>query len=209
MLGTTVVEDEPMDRPPPPASRASGIIGPVVFISSWVIAGAIRDGYDPVHDAISRLAEIGAPNRWIVTTGITVFGLAVIVFGRMLPTPARALAAIAGLSSLAVAVFPCTEGCPGAGSFTDVAHSVAAGTHYVALVGMAFFASRSTALRGVVLTGGSFLLLHGIGIGPNGAFQRLGLTTLDGWMILTSIRPEAVLGKRLEADDDVAMGVIG
>jgi hypothetical membrane protein len=152
------------------------------------VAGSIRDGYDPMTDAISRLAEIGAPNRWIVTTGMVTFGVAVIVFGRSLPRRAAWLAVVAGVASLAVAAFPCTEGCPGGGSFTDVAHVLAAGVHYVALVGMALLASRSPVVRVVVLGAGTALLLHGSGIGPNGALQRLGLTTLDAWMIARAIR---------------------
>jgi hypothetical membrane protein len=166
--------------------RVAGVLGPSAFIASWVVAGALRDGYDPVHDAISRLAELGAANRWIVTTGMVTFGFSVIVFGRMLPKPAALLALVAGLASLAVAAFPCTEGCPGSGSFTDIAHVIAAATHYVALVGMALLASRTPGARIVVLGAGVALLLHGTGIGSNGALQRLGLTTLDAWMIATA-----------------------
>ena len=176
-------------------ARTAGIAGPLVFITSWVVAGSIRDGYDPVHDAISRLAELGAPDRWIVTSGIVVFGVAVMVFGRMLPPLAGWLAIAAGLGSLAVATFPCTEGCPGSGTVTDVAHVIAAGAHYIALVGMALFASRSRVVQAVVLLAGLVLLLHGTGIGPNGAFQRLGLTTLDVWMIVTGLRPETTIGR--------------
>jgi hypothetical membrane protein len=170
-------------------AQIAGVVGPVVFITSWVVAGALRDGYDPMHDAISRLAELGAPNRWIVTAGMVTFGAAVPIFARLLSPGARLFAVVAGLSSLAVAAFPCSEGCPGDGEFTDTAHGLAAGAHYVSLIAMGLVASRSVAARAVVLAAGGALLLHASGIGPNGGLQRLGLTTLDLWMITLAVRP--------------------
>ena len=54
-----------------------GAIGPAAFISAWVIGGATKDGYSPVHDAISRLAAIGSSARPLMTAGFVAFGLAV------------------------------------------------------------------------------------------------------------------------------------
>jgi hypothetical membrane protein len=168
------------------------VVGPFVFIVSWVVAGALRDGYDPVHEAISRLAELGAPNRWIVTTGMATFGIACIFVGRAWKVHAGlvgvALVA-AGIASLFVAAFPCTEGCPGSGSFTDVAHTLSAGTHYIAFAGGTLVAARlarSARFRSWSLAAGvagaGALIVHATGAGPNGLFQRIGLTTLDLWL---------------------------
>lgn len=178
----------------------AGIVGPVVFVSSWVVAGLRRDGYDPTEDAISRLAELGAPERWIVTTGIAAFGAACVLMALVLRdrwSAARTSSALlaAGLMSFAVALFPCSEGCPGEGSFTDIAHSIAAGGHYIALV-LAAVAIRwepsapsswGSASLGCAVLGGTALLLHGTGVGPNGLLQRVGLSVLDLWMMGTAV----------------------
>lgn len=170
------------------------------FVSSWTIAGALREGYDPVEDAISRLAEIDAPNRWIVSSGMVAFGVCALAFSSVWrddhPSGAAALAA-AGLSSLGVAAFPCTEGCPGPGEFTDTAHGVVEGVHYfsfalaVALsaweagrLGRIRYAGWSRLAAGA---GGVLLLLHAAGLGSNGLFQRLGLTTLDAWLVSSAL----------------------
>src|SRR5688500_6922534 len=101
----------------------AGIAGPTAFIASWLIAGWLREGYDPVNDAISRLAELGAPNRWIVSTGMVTFGGACLLFAPRLNRPASSVLSVAGVASLVVAAFPCTEGCPGPGTVTDAGHS--------------------------------------------------------------------------------------
>jgi hypothetical protein len=93
---------------------------------------------------------------------------------------------VAGVASVAVAVFPCTEGCPGPGSFTDTAHVVAAGAFYVSFVLVPVLQARSPTHVVVAGVAGVALALHGGGIGPNGLLQRVGLTLLDGWLIATA-----------------------
>ncbi|MDQ3954657.1 MAG: DUF998 domain-containing protein [Actinomycetota bacterium] len=183
------------------------MLGPVWFVSSWTIAGAVRAGYDPVEDAISRLAEIDAPHRWLVSSGMVAFGICALAFSSAWkddhPGGAGALAA-AGLTSLGVAAFPCTEGCPGPGEFTDTAHGVVAGAHYFSFALAAVLSAWEAGKLGRVRyarwsrlaagAGGVFLLLHVTGLGPNGLFQRLGLTTLDAWLAgsaLSALRPRA------------------
>src|SRR5688500_3106948 len=148
----------------------------------------MRRGYDPVTDAISRLAELGAPNRWIVTAGIVAFGLGALLFAPRLKRPAAVALALAGLASFAVALFPCTEGCPGPGTFTDTAHVVAAAAFYVSFVLVPILQADATIHVVVVGVAGTALALHGGGIGPNGLLQRAGLTLLDGWLIVTALR---------------------
>jgi hypothetical membrane protein len=174
----------------------AGALGPVWFVSSWSIAGALRDGYNPVEDAISRLAEIGAPQRWIVSSGMVAFGACAVAFSTAWkdeqPLGAAALAAT-GLSTLAVAAFPCTAGCPDAGEFTDTAHGIAAGANYLFFVLAAALSGRDGAKAGRLRyaklswiaagAGGLFLAIQASGLGANGLFQRLGLTTLDAWLV--------------------------
>ena len=176
----------------------AGIVGPVAFISAWVIAGALRDGYDPVIQAISRLAESGAPNRWIVTAGMITFGVSALVFASVMKQftkPGAFFMVVAGLSSFGVAAFPCTSGCPGIGStFFDTAHVVVAGIHYVALTNapLAIWWERRTgryALFCLVMATATGLALtaQALGIGPNGLMQRTGITLSDVWMITTAV----------------------
>jgi hypothetical membrane protein len=181
-------------------SLVAGITGPLAFILAWVIAGILRDGYDPITDAISRLAESGAPQRWIVTTGMIAFGLATLLFARGPAgetSPAtRWFLVVAGFSSVAVAAFPCTAGCPGVGSTAvDTAHVIAAGVHYIALTNAPL--SIWAAKRGeggyprfCLIVGGAAgiaLLCQAVGVGPNGLMQRIGLTLNDVWMITTVV----------------------
>lgn len=148
----------------------------------------MRRGYDPVTDAISRLAELGAPNRWIVTTGIVAFGLGALLFAPRLKRPAAVALALAGVASFAVALFPCTEGCPGPGTFTDTAHVVAAAAFYVSFVLVPILQAEATIHVVIAGVAGTALALHGGGIGPNGLLQRAGLTLLDGWLAVTALR---------------------
>lgn len=181
-------------------SLVAGIAGPLAFILSWVVAGTLRDGYDPVNDAISRLAETGAPQRWIVTAGMISFGIATLIFARgpagdTTPTTRWFLVA-AGFSSFAVAAFPCTAGCPGVGSTAvDTAHVIAAGVHYVALTSapLSIWAARHHERgypRFCLILGGAAgvaLISQAMGIGPNGLMQRIGLSLNDAWMIATAV----------------------
>lgn len=180
-----------------------GIIGPASFIVSWVIAGLLRDGYDIVDDGISRLAEQGAPNRWIVLTGIVIVSAASIVLGALVRRRwdamiAAVVMAIAGSSALALAVFPCSPGCPGLnGEFTDSAHSVAAVVHYITFslsplflaLDSGSFTSRRFKFFSLfaTLVGGAFLFSQFTGWGSNGITQRVGLTTLDVWMMSVAV----------------------
>ena len=166
----------------------AGIAGVCVFVTSWVSAGLLRDGYSPIHDAISRLAELGAPHRWIVVTGMVAFGLGALVFAGVLRRDASIAMTVAGISSFGVALFPCSEGCPGPETVTDTGHILFAGAHYVSLTLVPILQSRSVLARGVTVMAGIALGLHALGIGPNGALQRIGLSTLDAWLVISALR---------------------
>ena len=141
-----------------------------------------------MHDAISRLVEIGAPHRWIVTTGMVAFGLGCVYIAPAWPRPARLTLLLAGITSFGVAAFPCTEGCPGNGAFTDLMHSGMAAIHYGALLATPVLLSRSPLSVATTVIAGLALALHVFGPGPNGLMQRIGLTTLDLWLIGTALR---------------------
>ena len=171
----------------------AGIAGPVVFILSWVVAGAMRAGYDPVTDSISELAALDTSNRLIVTFGMIAFGLSAVLFGmgmrRRLGRRAGAALLIAGVSSLGVAAFPCSAGCPGAEtSATDTGHLIAAAIHYASFTAVPFLAARGDGAfviwaRWLAGFAALALLSQAAGIGPNGLLQRVGLTLNDAWMV--------------------------
>ena len=58
-----------------------GVIGPLAFVTTWVVAGRVAPGYSPVRDAISDLAATHASTRVAMTLGFVVFGVGVIAFG--------------------------------------------------------------------------------------------------------------------------------
>lgn len=171
----------------------AGVLGPWAFIASWIVAGTMTEGYDPVSHAVSRLAALDVHHRWIVTSGMTIFGLSAVVFGARMRTRlgrrAGTMLVLAGITSLGVAAFPCSEGCPGMGaSFTDTGHIIMAALHYATFTAVPFVAARSEGsfvlpARWLAAVAAASLLAQAAGVGPNGLMQRLGLTLNDIWMI--------------------------
>ena len=169
------------------AGPALAIAGVASFVLAWVVLSAIRKGYSPIEDAISQLAELGAPRREIMTAGIVAFGAGSIAFAPSLGGRAGVALAVAGAGSLGVAAFPCTEGCPGPGEVTDTGHFIAAGVHYIGFVAAPVLASRKGAAVAVSTVAALALGLHVAGLGPNGLMQRVGLTTLDAWLVVAAV----------------------
>jgi hypothetical protein len=139
---------------PSPALRTVGgwlgILGPVVYVGTWAVLGALREGYDPVRQAISELGEVGAATQPAMSGAFIAFGLAALPFAlalrRTLPGNARPVAvaaAICGLATFGAAFLPCTATCPGPGTtFTDTGHSVVAIVGYLALMATPLLAGR-------------------------------------------------------------------
>ncbi len=169
--------------------RLRSLLGPVAaayFICTWIVAGVIRAGYDPVEDAISRLAEQGAPNRWIVTSGMVVFGVGAIVFAPLLRRPAAVAIRVAGVASLVVAALPCSEGCPRDGTTVDLIHAGAAAVFYISFTAAPILQARSLLAFGSSTVAAVTLGLHGLTI-ANGLMQRIGVSTLDMWLIYVGV----------------------
>jgi hypothetical membrane protein len=171
-----------------------GVLAPACFVGAWAVSGALRDGYDPVDQAISQLARLGTPDRWRMTAGFVGFGVLLPVFGRQLPRligagPAlRATVTVAGISTLAVAALPLQRQPGGAG---DLVHAAAAGIGYLAMAATPAVAARPlaesgrrTAARASV--GVSALsvaaLAASVTTGPTGLWQRVGLGVVDAWL---------------------------
>ena len=184
-------------------AAACGIAGPASFVGAWVVGGLLRDdGYDPLHDAISRLAEVGAPTQPLMTAGFVTFGVLVPVWarelGRRWESPAlRAVVTVAGLATLGVAALPVTQE---GGTLQDALHAVAAGTGYLAMAATPLVAApllrrrgRTRAAAASVAVGlvSAGCLVGTAVVGDDGALgsgglQRLGLTVVDAWHVVTA-----------------------
>jgi hypothetical protein len=174
---------------------AGGVVGPAAFVAAWATGALVdRDGPSPVHDAISRLAAVGADTRGLMTAGFTAFGLGVPVAAfalrRTLGAAASLSATVAGLATLAVAATPLDRS-----SSVDTWHAAAAGLGYVALAATPLLAARplgragrSRLARAGIAAGtvSGVLLATSTVAGPTGLLQRTGLGVVDAWLVAMS-----------------------
>ncbi len=184
-----------------PASRtrlawAAGIGGPAAFVGAWVAGGLIKDGYSPVQDTISRLAEEGASTRPLMTAGFVGFGLLMPIFayrlGRALGSPAAGAAVTASaLGTLAVAAFPVTAA---GGTTGDSLHYGAAAVAYTANVVAPLVAARHLDGRARRISQVTGLAIAAALVGSvrvedgTGLLQRVGLTMFDAWAVAMAVR---------------------
>lgn len=169
--------------------RLLGVVGPTAFVGAWVIGSALRrsDGYSPVTDPISRLAEVGTSTKPLMTAGFVTFGIAVPAFALLdrdsLGAPATAALVLAGLGTLGVGATPLqpVEAVP--------AHTVAAVAGYA---GLALAPMLSKTDRNVALGALAGVCLAATGIGPvHGLLQRAGLTMVDAWIVRRALSGRA------------------
>lgn len=184
-----------------------GTVGVVAYIGAWAVGGMLWDEYDPSRQAISELFALGAPTatRVLVSGGLVASGVGLVAFGWALhvglPGHGRwgpALAMLSGVMTVAVTLFPCTPGCPGAGtSATDTLHVLTAGAGYLALMLAPLAVAwrvrgslRVLAAAGWVLGGGALVLflIRDVGLAPEypGLHQRIFNTTADAWYLMAA-----------------------
>ena len=167
-----------------------GVLAPTAFVTGWLVNGARTSGYDPLTDAISRLAAEGAHTRVAMTACFVAFGVLVPVWARTLAReldrPALGpVVTVAGLATLAVAALPLTES---GGQPQDAGHAAAALVGYVAMAATPLVAARALrprARRASVATGLVSVAALAVSVvtGSGGA-QRLGLTVVDAWHVV-------------------------
>lgn len=180
-------------RVPRRLGAACGVLGPVAFVTAWVVDGARTPGYEPLQDAISELAREGASTRPSTTVGFVVFGLLMPVWApvlaRAVGVPAlRAVVTVAGLATLAVAALPLT---PEGGGAQDAWHAVAAVTGYVAMAATPLVAARGLRRtpRAASLAVGlvsATALAASVVVDGGGGLQRVGLTVVDAWHVVVA-----------------------
>jgi hypothetical protein len=196
-----------------------GLVAVTTYVAGWIVAGAVREGYDAREQAISELFELGAPwssRGWLVA-GLALSGLAFLLLAPALhhALPGRGrlgpvLVVLAGIGTLGVLAAPCTPGCPGAAtSAFDRWHAITAGGGYTALVlaPLAFawrlrhavpaLARASWGIGGVGL---ALFLAYVVGAveAVPGLQQRIFNTVADGWYVLVAVWV-LVAGRRVDA----------
>ena len=97
-------------RPVPGWAVVSAGLSPVVATGGWLIAGAVQPAsYSPIRKTVSVLAGYAGTDRWVMTGALFLVGGCQFVTAAGLAgvrAPARILLAIAGLSSIGIAVSP-------------------------------------------------------------------------------------------------------
>ena len=172
-----------------------GVVGPVAFVGSWSVLGAMTGGYSPLHDPISDLAGVHASTRAAMTAGFVVFsagmGFYAWALHAALPGPAWMAAGATGAATLGVAAFPLHHS-----STVDSVHGVFAGIGYATLAATALLSGAPLARGGMrgwaraacaagAVSGASLALTL---VGQfGGFFQRLGLTAGDAFVVASAI----------------------
>ena len=98
------------------------------MIGGWTVAAALQPGgFDSVRETISALAAAPSAHPGVMTAGLAITGVCHLVTASGLPVPlaGRALLALGGLGTIAVAALPVTT--------FGTAHGAAAGVAFVAL----------------------------------------------------------------------------
>jgi len=100
------------------AAAVAGIAAPVVFVLAVLFGGAGMAGFSQTSSFISELGETGASTAPFVNTAFTVVGVLMFVFavgvGLSVPGMSKvgALLLVPAASFVAMAVWPCSSGCP-------------------------------------------------------------------------------------------------
>ena len=192
-----------------------GVVGVAAYVATWALLGIVAPDHDPFRDAISQLFDLGAPvpHRTLLTTVLAVTGVLLVAVAfaldRALPGEGRVavwLTVVAGLGTVLVTPFPCSDGCPGFGvTTTDTLHTVLAGGGYVGLV-LAPLAwawrLRDTdegllVLLGLLLGGLAtvgFVTRNVVGLDALGGLQqRVFNTAADLWFVAAAVRGRSLL----------------
>ena len=167
------------------ARRLAGVLGPVVFVSTWAVLGQRRgDGYSPVADPISRLAAVDAPDRLVMTAGMLALAAGIGAWSSTLPCSiGRRAAQATALATVAIAVTPLGS------SVGGVPHGVAAATAYATLAALPVATRRARSSTTVTSIVAALLLASIVSPSGHGLFQRAGLTLGHAWIVTRACRP--------------------
>lgn len=194
-------------RPWRPYLALSGAIEAAWFLGLSLVLGSLRTGYDPTHDAISRLGEQGSPAPLVWNLGG--FGVAALLYALYavairdaFGTGAFFIGTVLQAVTIAgSATFSCDIGCPPAPVSTAGFLHTVFGLPYFAITCVApFLAWRAFRGRGewrglstpCLVVGALLVSLFVIGpaLGADriGLWQRLVLVPALAWQAVVSIR---------------------
>ena len=182
--------------PDPRALLAWGlVVGPVTFVSAWAVGGLRMPDYSPVHDAISRLAAAGSPQRALMSSGFVVYGVAQLFGGLAVRSSiiGRAWPAVMvnGVATLAVAALALDVS-----DSADLAHGAAATVGYISLGLVPALAAgpldraghrRAAVVSAVASVAIGVCLAMTVTADAKGAFQRAGLGIGDVWLVAAGL----------------------
>src|SRR3984893_10010782 len=85
-------------------------LSPVVVTAGWLVADAVQPAaYDPIRKTVSVMSGYAGTDRWIMTGALLLAGVCQLLTAAGLTgagVPARIVLAVAGLSSIGIAVSP-------------------------------------------------------------------------------------------------------
>jgi hypothetical membrane protein len=190
-----------------------GVAGPALFVTLFVLCGALRPEYSHVRQFISELGATGTPNATLMNVaGFLPAGLLLAGFGVSLALwfPRRGTALVAatcialfGLGHVVAGIFSCDPGCPleGASWQATVHDRVSLLAFLSGLAGVGLWARvfrrlpawRSLATYSAVSSVIAVGLLIGFGLSTQtrvftGAWQRLFIGTLYLWCAVVGVR---------------------
>lgn len=177
---------------------------PVVFVAGWAVAGATWASYSTQRQAISDLAAVDSPRRWLMFVVFVAYGLLMLI-GSMalrhsLLRAAWPLAALNGLALIVVAVTPIHHS-----SWLDARHGNAALFSYFTIAALPVFGASGLAAAGrwwaaiaSVVVGAASLASLAMAYDNDyvGWFQRAGAGLSNVWTLTIAI---VLLGGALAA----------
>jgi hypothetical membrane protein len=174
-----------------------GVVAPVAFISGWAVTASMRTHYSSLKEAISQLARIGAPHRWLMSVAFFGFGMGLLALApalsKRLNNPfVRAAITVSAIGALGVAAFPLNMKSGGIEDHTHVFWAVVgyAGTIAAPLLAGLKLRRAHAAVGTISMVVGllSFGALVGSGFSNiPGFWQRSGLGVVDLWFIAASV----------------------
>jgi hypothetical protein len=94
------------ERPPTTTLAWLGIVGQVVFVGGWLVAGLVQTGYRIAEDDISDLGAVTAQHSWIYNRTVSFSGLLtlalVVALHRRLPHRRRTNVALGAIAVFAI-----------------------------------------------------------------------------------------------------------
>jgi hypothetical protein len=188
----------------------------ILFVASWIVAGALQPGYSHLDSGVSALGGRHTAHPWIVNTGIVLLGLGIAALGpcvlavlprRRASRVAAGLFVVSGLVFALIAAFPIDcdlahRACrarfdAGQLSWRTDAHLWASLAFDLAFVATPFALARALwpgpvalAALGSGLFGVEFTAASFVADGAGaagGLVQRLGFIPLHAWVVIVAV----------------------